>query len=514
MSRVLSRFALGAVWAVALSVVSSAYAVDWVCQPTTTMWTPPSTSGTNRYYFLMIRYVGTTNLSGSLIAQSTFANNYNPGGSRSVSLGGVRPAAFEAIIGYASDANGVNGWVPMQSWFAVESGSGKTSQPAYFPEPSGTPFNMLGSGRTTGPGGTGDSVSQAGAITSGSGVQEVGQKVGVALTNGTGQPQQYVLRPRDAAGNAIAGMPDEVVELAPGQSWGKQYTRPSSNGGTGAFTVGVGLVQWVPDVEFGGTKQEEVPQGNNMSQPVVQPSTQTPVPPPTGSTGGATPVVSDPTPTPAPAANTQVSGSAAPTATQQNQMTNNITAELQRLGGIVKAVGATAHVDAVGTLNAIKGQGSAGVGGGDGDGPEVDMGGVISAINQGTAATAQVGEGVSELKDALTGDGGEDGELGEGTPEDDGSFLQDMNETLNILKGRTAVLGTALGDAWGTLLPGSSSRQSLDFVLSTPFGALEFNISKYDAWISLFRDVILLVVAWQMLVAAIRMIRGAFADAN
>ncbi|WP_265593114.1 hypothetical protein [Verrucomicrobium sp. BvORR034] len=452
-------------------------------------------------------------MSGSLIAQSTTANNFNPGGARSVSLGGVRPAAFEAIIGYANTANGDVGWTPIQSWFAVESGSGKTSQPAYFPEGTGTPFNYMGSGRTTGAGGSGDSVSQAGAITSGGGVQEVGQKVGVSLTNTTGQPQQYTIRPRDAAGNAIPGMPDEVVELAPGQSWGKQYTRPSSSGGTGAFSVGVGLVQWVPDVEFGGTKQEEVPQGSTQSQPVVQPSTQTPTPPPTGSTGGATPVVNSPNPLPAPAANTQVSGTAAATASQQNSMTNNITAELQRLGGIVKAVGDTAHVDAVGTLNAIKAQSGAGVGDGDG-GPEVDMSGVISAINQGTAATAAVGEGVGDLKEALTGDGDDPGELGEGIPEDDGAFLAGMGEMLTTLKTRFGILGEAIDDAFSTVLPGSSSRQSLDFQIPTPFGSINFNISQYDAWIQLCRDVILLVVSWQMLLSAIKMIRGAFADAN
>lgn len=477
------------------------------------MWTPPSTSGTNRYYFLMVRYVGSSShLTGSLIAQSTTANNFNPGGARSVPLGGVRPAPFEAIIGYASTANGDVGWVPMQSWFAVESGSGKTSQPAYFPPPTATPFNYMGSGRGTAPDGGGDSVSQAGGITSGGGVQEVGQKVGVALTNSTGQPQQYTLRPRDAAGNAIPGMPDEVVELAPGQSWGKQYTRPSSNGGTGAFTVGVGLVQWVPDPEYGGNKQEEVPQGNNMSQPMMQPSTQTPTPPPVGSSGGAQPVITSPNPLPAAAANTQVAGTAAPTASQQNTMTNNITAELQRLGGIVKSAGDTAHVDAVGTLNAIRAQ--AGAGAGSGGDVNIDVSGIISAINQSTAATNAVGEGVAEIKGALAGDGGEEGELGEGVPEDDGAFLEGMNELFGTVKARAAILGGAMEGAWSTLLPGSSSRQSLDFQIPTPFGSIIFNISQYDAWIQLFRDVMLLVISWQMLLSAGKMIRGAFADAN
>lgn len=486
-------------------LVPSALAVDYFV-PGGQTWMPSGAPASPvKSYMYKIRNVGAgLPLGGNLIRLS------NQSGSAYPVPGITRNAPFEIIFGYGDNINTNDGWVAVRSFFATASGAGSPVA-ANFPPNAGPTWDYLGPGRTTD---GGMAVSEAGATAAIPEMQEVGQKVGVSLTNSTGQPQTYIIRPRDAAGNAIPGMPDEVVELAPGQSWGKQYARPSgpggipgSSAGSGAFKVGVSRMDWVPDVEFGGSKQEEVPISNNDSKAVNQPITQAPTPPTTGSTGGNTNTVTNPS-APAAAQNTQVSGGSAATASQMNSLTNNVTEELKRLGGIVKASGDAAHVDAVATLNAIKAQSSGGAG------AEVDVSGIISAVNQGTNATNSVADGVAELKGALTGDGDEQGELGEGVPEDDGAFLTGLQETFDLIKARFAVLADAFGDAWQTVLPGSSARQSLDFQIPTPFGAINFNISQYDVWIALFRDVMMLVISWQMLISAFKMIRGAFADAN
>lgn len=421
---------------------------------------------------------------------------------------------FELIIGYQPGSeSGPNQFIPLVSYFSKPSTDSSPRLQAVFPSGLTAPVDWTTVQRTEGS--TGYNVDSGGNVsTPPPSTQEVGHKVGFTVTNSGTTPKDYVMRARDASGQPIEGWAEEAVfSLAPGESRSFSMSRPSGPGaggnGAGAFSVNVSEYVWQDSVEF-GLQRNETEIGEHSSSSVTKPTTPAPSPIPQESVSANTTSAAPSTGQPA-AANTPVSGAGAPTATQANTMNENTINELKRLGATVKAGADQAHSDAVGIMGKL-GEMSGKLG----EASTPNMDGVEGKLDDVKASVDGVGQGVEglgdilgEIKDMLGTD-----ESGE-TEGDYAGELAAGSATLN--SGRDTFMSrvNAFVDMTSgvNILPPSMASTNLDFTINTSwFGSIPFNLSQYATEIGIFRNVVLMVIAWQMFLSALGIVRSAYVD--